>query len=134
MPKRKHHLQISDTPHTLQRRGRERAEIRKAASLRFPEVALDRKTRLPRAAVQLVYRGRGLARGRTPGGGAAPPEVERFDRRVIEPFELFRSEFGQRCVRIQEFLLEFIRNDRRNPKNSGMFNIFYNIWRNSEKF
>ena len=58
--------------------------------------------------------------------------VERFDRRGIEPFELFRSEFGQRCVRIQEILLEFIRN----PKNLGMlqcsmFNIFYNnyyIW------
>jgi hypothetical protein len=40
---------------------------------------------------------------------------ERFDRRGTEPFELFRSEFGQNCIRIQEILLEFIRN----PKNSG---------------
>ena len=32
--------------------------------------------------------------------------VERFDRRGIEPFELFTSEFAQRCVRIQEILLE----------------------------
>ena len=28
--------------------------------------------------------------------------VERFDRRPIEPFELFTSEFGQNSVRIQE--------------------------------
>ena len=28
--------------------------------------------------------------------------VERFDRRGTEPFELFRSEFGQHCARIQE--------------------------------
>ena len=28
--------------------------------------------------------------------------VERFDRRPIEPFELFISEFGQNSVRIQE--------------------------------
>ena len=46
--------------------------------------------------------------------------VERFDRRGTEPFELFTSEFGQDSVRIQESLLEFIRN----PKISGMFNIF----------
>ena len=56
----------------------------------------------------------------------------RFDRRGIEPFELFRSEFGQRRVRSQRFLLEFIRN-----KKSGKFkhyiNIFYNSWRNSDK-
>ena len=31
---------------------------------------------------------------------------------------------GQNSVRIEEMFLEFIRN----PKNSGMFNIFYNIW------
>ena len=47
--------------------------------------------------------------------------VERFDRRGIEPFELFASEFGQNSLRIDEILLEFIRN----PKNSGFFNIFY---------
>ena len=47
---------------------------------------------------------------------ASPPPaalatlVERFDRRGIEPFELFRSEFGQNSVRIKELLLEFIRN------------------------
>ena len=32
--------------------------------------------------------------------------VERFDRRGIEPFELFRSEFGQNSFKIQEFSLE----------------------------
>ena len=31
--------------------------------------------------------------------------VERFDRRGTEPNELFRSEFGQRYVRIQEFFV-----------------------------
>ena len=31
-----------------------------------------------------------------------PFRVERFDRRPIEPFELFTSEFGQNSVRIQE--------------------------------
>ena len=33
--------------------------------------------------------------------------VEGFDRRGTEPFELFRSEFGQNSVRIKEILLEF---------------------------
>ena len=49
--------------------------------------------------------------------------VERFGWRGIEPFELFRSEFGQNSLRIEEILLEFIRK----PKISGiiMFNIFY---------
>ena len=46
-------------------------------------------------------------------------EVERFDRRGIEPFELFTSEFGKNSLRIEEILLEF----SRNPKNSGMVNI-----------
>ena len=46
--------------------------------------------------------------------------VERFDRRGIEPFELFTSEFGPNSLRIEEMLLEFIRN----PKISGTFNIF----------
>ena len=32
--------------------------------------------------------------------------VERFDRRGIEPFELFTSEFGQNSFKIQEFSLE----------------------------
>ena len=43
--------------------------------------------------------------------------VERFDRRGTEPFELFRSEFGQNSCKIQEFSLE-------NSKNSENFNIF----------
>ena len=53
----------------------------------------------------------GPVRGRRAlhGGGAVPRLDEGFDRRGIEPFELFTSEFGQRCVRIQEILLEFIR-------------------------
>ena len=32
--------------------------------------------------------------------------VERFDKRGTEPFELFRSEFGQHSVKIHEFSLE----------------------------
>ena len=46
--------------------------------------------------------------------------VERFDRRGIEPFELFRSEFGdfgQNSFKIQEFSLE-------NSNNSENLNIF----------
>ena len=39
------------------------------------------------------------------------PLVERFDGRGTEPFELFRSEFGQNSVKTQELLLE-------NSKNS----------------
>ena len=46
--------------------------------------------------------------------------VERFDRRGIEPFELFTSELGQNSVKIQYILLE-------NSNNSGFFNIFENI-------
>ena len=39
--------------------------------------------------------------------------------------------FGQNSLRIEDILLEF----SRNPKISGiMFNMFYNIWRNSENF
>ena len=54
------------------------------------------------------------------GSGAAAPVaalVERFDRRGTEPFELFRSEFGQNSAIIQEIMLEFIR-------NSDIFKIF----------
>ena len=43
--------------------------------------------------------------------GVAPDRVEGFDRRGIEPFEFFRSEFGQNSLKIVEILLEFIRND-----------------------
>ena len=42
--------------------------------------------------------------------------AERFDRRGTEPFELFRSEFGQNSFKIQEFSLE-------NSKCSEIFNI-----------
>ena len=38
-----------------------------------------------------------------------PFRVERFDRRPIEPFELFTSEFGQNSVRIQENLSRIFR-------------------------
>ena len=48
---------------------------------------------------------------------AVQTRVERFDRRGTEPFELFRSEFGQNSCTIQEFSPE-------NSKNSGNFNIF----------
>ena len=34
--------------------------------------------------------------------------VERLDRRGIEPFELFTSEFGQNSFKIQYILLEFV--------------------------
>ena len=40
-------------------------------------------------------------------GTAVSPLVERFVRRGTEPFELFRSEFGQDSVRMKEILLEF---------------------------
>ena len=52
------------------------------------------------------------ARPPAPAPGAAPavrrvrPRVERFDRRGTEPFELFRSEFGQNPFKVQEFSLE----------------------------
>ena len=63
-------------------------------------------------------RGRGLPHG---GAGvepdAVPLLVERFDRRGTEPFEQFRSEFGQNSARIKEILLEFIR-------NSEIFKLF----------
>ena len=52
-----------------------------------------------------------------PGGGAVPRWVERFDRRGSEPFEPFRSEYGQNSFKIQEFLPE-------NSKISEKFNIF----------
>ena len=41
-----------------------------------------------------------------PSASPVPALVERFDRRGTEPFELFRSEFGQNSVRIKEILLE----------------------------
>ena len=58
-----------------------------------------------------------------PHAGAVRDLVQRFDRRGIEPLELFTSEFGPNSLRIEDILLEFIRN----PKIPGiiMFNIFY---------
>ena len=56
--------------------------------------------------------------------------VERFDRRGIEPFELFRSEFGQNSVRIREMLLEFIRNSKKNQECSTFSRISVEIPRN----
>ena len=51
--------------------------------------------------------------------------VERFDRRGIEPFELFTSEFGQDSVRILEILLDLIRNPKIQEINIQiMFHIF----------
>ena len=55
-----------------------------------------------------VRQGRAAARGprRVRGAGVGVAGlVERFDRRGTEPFELFRSEFGQNSVRIKEMLL-----------------------------
>ena len=54
--------------------------------------------------------------------------VERFDRRGIEPFELFRSEFGQNSFKIQEFSVE-------SSKISEIlkFQHFLNYRRNSDK-
>ena len=51
------------------------------------------------------------------GQGIVLHLVEGFDRRGTEPFELFRPEFAQHSVKIQEFSLE-------NSKISGIFNIF----------
>ena len=50
------------------------------------------------------------------GGDVVNSLVERIGWRGTEPFELFRSEFGQNSVRIKEFLLEFIRNFRNNKQ------------------
>ena len=73
------------------------------------------------------------ALGSTLSGASSPRRchptwVERFDRRGIEPFELFTSEFGQNSVKIQYILLE-------NLKNSGLifFQHFRKYLRNSDK-
>ena len=55
--------------------------------------------------------------------------VERFDRRGIEPFELFTSEFGQNSFKIQEFSLE---NSKISEKIFN-FNIFLKYRRDSDK-
>ena len=61
----------------------------------------------PMHVVRQAQRALHLQARRGPAGTAeARALVERFDRRGIEPFELFTSEFAQRCVRIQEILLE----------------------------
>ena len=58
--------------------------------------------------------------------------VERFDRRVIEPFELFRSELGQNPFKNQEFSLEnlkisenhFLKRRRNSDQiSSKLFNV-----------
>ena len=57
--------------------------------------------------------------------------VERFDRRPIEPFEFFTSEFGQNAVRIQENSSKKI---QKISEISEILNIFSSIQRKSEKF
>ena len=63
---------------------------------------------LPSPAAGAPRRG-GLTRAARPGPVAGPAGepaaalAERFDRRGTEPFELFRSEFGQNYIGIQEF-------------------------------
>ena len=57
---------------------------------------------------------------RTPGGAERSVRtlVGRFDRRGTEPFELFRSEFGQNSCKIQKCSPE-------NSKNSGNFKCIF---------
>ena len=64
---------------------------------------------------------------------AAPPvslRVERFDRRPIEPFELFTSEFGQNSVRIQENSSKIFRKFLKFEKFSTFSKVFSEIPRN----
>ena len=62
------------------------------------------------------------------GGTAVEAWVERFDRRGTEPFELFRSEFGQNSCKIQEFSLEKLNKKRLCYKEDGKSteNLVYN--------
>ena len=59
-----------------------------------------------RAAPRLRRRGRGDERGRRAVPDRERGLVERFDRRGIEPFELFTTEFGQNSFKIQYIFLE----------------------------
>ena len=56
--------------------------------------------------------------------------VERFDRRPIEPFELFTSEFGQNSVRIQENSSKIFRKFLKFEKFSTFSKVFSEIPRN----
>ena len=59
--------------------------------------------------------------------------VERFDRRPIEPFELFTSEFGQNSVRIQENSSTIFRKILKFEKFSTFSQVFNEILRKSMK-
>jgi hypothetical protein len=61
---------------------------------------------------------------------AAHLRVERFDRRPIEPFELFTAEFGQNYVRIQENSSKFFRKLLKFEKFSTFSKAFSEIPRN----
>ena len=56
--------------------------------------------------------------------------AERFDRRPIEPFELFTSEFGQNSVRIQENSSKIFRKFLKFEKFSTFSKVFSEIPRN----
>jgi hypothetical protein len=62
--------------------------------------------------------------------GTVYGRVERFDRRPIEPFELFTSEFGQNSVRIQENSSKIFRKFRKFEKLSTFSKAFSEIPRN----
>ena len=62
--------------------------------------------------------------------GAERTWVERFDRRPIEPFELFTSEFGQNSVRIQENSSRIFRKFLKFEKFSTFSKVFSEIPRN----
>ena len=59
-----------------------------------------------------------------------PHRVERFDRRPIEPFELFTSEFGQNSVRIQENSSRIFRNFLKFEEFATFSKVFSEIPRN----
>ena len=94
------------------------------------------KMRMIRSLAHRISPGRGGRPGQAAraAGDAARARVgsrvERFDRRPIEPFELFTSEFGQNSVRIQENSSQIFRQFLKFEKFSTFSKVFSEIPRN----
>ena len=69
-----------------------------------------------------------------PDEGLARLGLKGRNRRPIEPFELFTSEFVQNSVRTQENSSKIFRKILKFEKFIKILNIFSSIQRNSEKF